>query len=106
MTAPIESYGLLGDTRTAALVSHDGSVDWLCLPRFDDDPVFGALIDPRFGGRWEITPQPCRVGRRAYTDRAASIHTTWESPEGRVTMREGMLSDASSDLLPRCALVR
>ena len=48
--APIGEYALLGDTRSAALVSRNGSVDWLCLPRFDADPVFGYLTDADHGG--------------------------------------------------------
>ncbi|HEX2028483.1 MAG TPA: glycoside hydrolase family 15 protein [Nitriliruptorales bacterium] len=53
---PIEQYGLLSDSRTAALVSPDGSVDWMCLPRFDSASVFGAILDPDRGGRYRIRP--------------------------------------------------
>lgn len=106
MPEPIESYGLLGDTRTAALVSEQGSIDWLCIPRFDGSPLFGALIDGRHGGRWSIRITDGRVVDRCYSEGAASIRTTWEGSEGTATVTEGLISDTSTHLLPRMTLVR
>src|SRR5947207_9893999 len=53
---PIENHGIVGNMRSAALVSLDGSVDWLCLPRFDSPSVFGAILDAEKGGRFRIAP--------------------------------------------------
>ena len=56
MSQPIEDYALIGDTQTAALVGKNGSIDWLCVPRFDSGAVFAALLGDRNNGRWLIAP--------------------------------------------------
>ena len=56
MTAPIENYGMIGDCKTAALVGRDGSIDWLCWPRFDFDACFAALLGGQSNGFWRIAP--------------------------------------------------
>ena len=56
MTSRIEQYALIGDTQTAALVADDGSIDWLCVPRFDSAACFAALLGDERNGRWQIAP--------------------------------------------------
>ena len=70
MASPIEDYALLGDCRSAALVSREGSVDWLCLPRFDSGALFAALLGDDGHGRWRIAPaeEHYRVHRRYLGD--------------------------------------
>jgi GH15 family glucan-1,4-alpha-glucosidase len=102
----IEDYGLLGDTRTAALVSDRGSVDWMCFPRFDSEPVFGTLVAGERGGSFALTVEDAEVERRAYVDATAVIETVHRAGAATVTATEGLVLDVRSELLPQALLVR
>ena len=66
MASRIEDYAMIGDGRTAALVSRGGSIDWLCLPRFDADPCCAALLGTQQNGYWRIAPCGAATARRRY----------------------------------------
>ncbi len=86
---PIASYGFLSDCSTAALVGADGSLDWLCLPRFDSPAVFARLLDPD-GGHWSITPVgDCSVSRR-YLPGTLVLETTFATPGGTVRLLDAL----------------
>lgn len=75
---PIEKLGVIGDRRTAALVAPDGTVCWLCLPNYDGQIIFGALIDAAKGGGWKLGPKERRFGRQLYRSGAPILETTWD----------------------------
>src|SRR5437868_6175690 len=91
MPGQIEDYALIGDCQTAALVGRDGSIDWLCLPRFDSGACFAALLGKPEHGRWLIAPQsePRKVSRR-YRDDTLILETEFETEEGAVTLIDCM----------------
>jgi GH15 family glucan-1,4-alpha-glucosidase len=91
MAQRIEDYALIGDTQTAALVGRDGSIDWLCVPRFDSGAVFAALLGNRDNGRWQITPAGGhRRTTRRYVDDTLVLETTFHTDEGVVRLTDCM----------------
>ncbi|XRQ04539.1 glycoside hydrolase family 15 protein [Actinomadura welshii] len=91
MALQIEDYGLLGDTQTAALVGRDGSIDWLCLPRFDSPACFAALLGDEHAGFWRVAPAAGGMcTRRRYRGDTLILETEWETPEGAVRLIDFM----------------
>jgi GH15 family glucan-1,4-alpha-glucosidase len=83
MTLRIEDYALIGDMQTAALVGRDGSIDWLCLPRFDSGACFAALLGNAEHGHWQLVPDaPVRAVRRAYREHTLILETEFELQDG------------------------
>jgi GH15 family glucan-1,4-alpha-glucosidase len=101
MPLPIENYALIGDCHTAALVGSDGSIDWLCVPRFDSGACFAALLGGPEHGRWRLAPaaEPRRVQRR-YRGDSLILETDFDTDEGSVRVIDFMpLSDQRWDVV-------
>ena len=91
MTSRIEDYALIGNTRTAALVGRDGSIDWLCAPRFDSHACFAALLGTREHGRWLLAPAAkTRTVRRSYRSDTLVLETEFETADGTVRLIDCM----------------
>lgn len=93
---PIGSYGLIGDCRSAALVGVDGSIDWFCAPRFDDDAVFGRILDAAKGGSWQIRPDGKHMVHQRYRDRTNLLDTVFSTGSGVVVVTDFMPVDERS----------
>ncbi|MEX2254526.1 MAG: glycoside hydrolase family 15 protein [Acidimicrobiia bacterium] len=101
MPSLIEQYALLGDTQTAALVADDGSLDWLCAPRFDSPACFAALLGAPEHGRWLLAPAAGgRATRRRYREDTLVLETEFETPDGTVRITDCMpIRDRNVDIV-------
>ncbi|HZC31374.1 MAG TPA: glycoside hydrolase family 15 protein [Gaiellaceae bacterium] len=88
--ARIEDYALIGDLQTAALVERNGSIDWLCFPRFDSGACFAALLGSPDNGRWLLAPPDGGTSSRRYLDDTLVLETTWQTETGRARVLDFM----------------
>jgi GH15 family glucan-1,4-alpha-glucosidase len=106
--APIGDHAIIGDGRSAALVARDGTIDWLCWPRFESSPIFGAILDGERGGAWRIACEGA-VTRR-YLGHSNVLATTFDGPTGCAVVVDNMTIASEEDkrtlLLPEHELVR
>jgi GH15 family glucan-1,4-alpha-glucosidase len=104
---PIGDHGLIGGTRTAMLVTGDGTIDWCCLPGFDGTPVFGTLLGGPGAGRFRMGPLlPAVPMARRYRENTATLETVWAADGGRLVLTEAMVAEVAGRLLPATLLVR
>jgi GH15 family glucan-1,4-alpha-glucosidase len=107
MALPIEDYALIGDRRTAALVGTNGSVDWLCLPRFDSAACLAGLLGTDDHGHWQLVPDGTYATERRYVGASSVLETTFTTSEGVVTLTDLMPhSDGRADLIRKLRGVR
>src|SRR5262249_34029625 len=91
MSSRIEDYAIIGDCQTAALVSRDGSIDWLCFPRFDSPACFAALLGTPDNGRWLLAPnEEIRECRRHYREDTLILETDYTTENGEATVIDFM----------------
>jgi GH15 family glucan-1,4-alpha-glucosidase len=107
--SPIGDYAVIGDCRSAALVSRDGSMDWLCWPRFDSPSIFGALLDPR-AGLWRIAPSAAFKTERQYVGDTNVLETKFKTDTGSLSLTDVMpvVSEDEKDklLIPEHEILR
>ncbi len=107
MTRAIEDYALIGDRHTAALVGRNGSIDWLCVPRFDSPACFAALLGDEENGHWQLSPVGDYDVSRAYVENSAALQTTFTTDSGVVTLLDVMpTGDDRIDVVRRVTGVR
>ncbi len=87
---PIAKHGVIGDRRTAALVAADGTIDWFCVPDFDDHVVLGALLDPARGGFCRFGPADPILGEQCYEEASVCLLTRWRIDAGGLELADLM----------------
>ncbi len=87
----LQHHGLIGDRRTAACISSDGTLDWLCLPDYNGDILFGALLDWAKGGLWRMGPAQMVEGEQSYEEDTMVLETQWDLETGSLVLRDTML---------------
>jgi GH15 family glucan-1,4-alpha-glucosidase len=103
----IEDYAMIGDRHTAALVGSNGSIDWLCVPRFDSEACFAALLGDDEHGHWQLCPVDDYEVSRAYVENSAALQTTFTTASGVVTLLDVMpTGDDTIDVIRRVTGVR
>ena len=98
---PIEDYALLSDGRRAALVARDGSIDWLCLPRFDSPACFAALLGAEKNGYWKIAPKGEFGSKRRYAGKTLVLETEFATESGRARLTDALIVGEENPLLVR-----
>ena len=101
MSAPLADYAMIGDGETAALVCRDGSIDWLCWPRFDSDACFAALLGRPENGRWIIAPAMPGISTRQYRRDTLVLETEHRTVAGTVRVIDFMPVRAGQSVLVR-----
>lgn len=86
----IQDYAIIGDGRSAALISNHGSIDWLCWPRFDSASIFAAILDPEIGGHWSIRPAQESKTSRRYFENTNVLETQFVTAAGKITVIDFM----------------
>jgi GH15 family glucan-1,4-alpha-glucosidase len=93
----IDDHGLVGDGRSAALIARDGTVTWLCWPRFESPPVFAGLLDPARGGTWRLAPLGARAATRGYVDDTNVLETRYVTTTGTCVVTDAMTIGSEQD---------
>jgi alpha,alpha-trehalase len=95
---PIEDHGLIGNGTTAALVGRDGSISWMCVPRFNSPPLFSAILDAQRGGAFTVAPEGLVESRQSYENDTGVLITEMRSASGLIRLTDALTLRSGADL--------